>query len=178
VWRWYSIVRVNEQIRAREVLVIGADGSQLGVMSSQEALVRAEDNRLDLVEVAPKATPPVCKIMDYGKYRYEQSKRTKTAKKRQKSVKVKEIRMRPKIAEHDFQFNKRHIERFIETGAKTKVMVTFWGREITHIDIGRAKLQRMAADLSDICEVEQAPKMEGRSMVMILSPKRVVTPVN
>ena len=140
-------------------------------MPPEEALAVAEDRALDLVEVAPKANPPVCKIMDYGKYRYEQSKRAKTAKKRQKSVKVKEIRMRPKIAEHDYQFNKRHIEKFIESGAKIKVMVTFWGREITHTEIGREKLQRLASEMSDTAEVEQAPKMEGRNMVMILSPK-------
>jgi translation initiation factor IF-3 len=109
--------------------------------------------------------------MDYGKYRYEQSKRAKTAKKRQKSVKIKEIRMRPKIAEHDYQFNKRHIEKFLQNGAKTKVMVTFWGREITHIEIGREKLQRLVSDLSEISELEQPPKMEGRNMVMILAPK-------
>ena len=153
------------------MLLIDADGEKLGVMPSEEALARAEDEALDLVEVAPKASPPVCKIMDYGKYRYEQSKRAKTARKRQKSVKVKEIKMRPKIAEHDYQFNKRHIENFLQKGAKTKVMVTFWGREITHLDIGRAKLQRLASELADACEIEQAPKMEGRNMVMILSPK-------
>jgi translation initiation factor IF-3 len=140
-------------------------------MPSEEALARAEDRELDLVEVASKANPPVCKIMDYGKYRYEQSKRAKIAKKRQKSVKVKEIRMRPKIAEHDYEFNKRHIERFIESGAKIKVMITFWGREITHTEIGREKLQRLASELSEISEVEQLPKMEGRNMVMILVPK-------
>jgi len=140
-------------------------------MSPEEALNIAEDRELDLVEVAPNANPPVCKIMDYGKYRYEQSKRAKTAKKHQKSVKVKEIRMRPKIAEHDYQFNKRHIERFIQNGDKVKVMVTFWGREITHIDIGREILQRMVTELNEITEVEQSPKMEGRSMVVILIPK-------
>jgi translation initiation factor IF-3 len=140
-------------------------------MSPGEALDRAEDLRLDLVEVAPKAQPPVCKIMDYGKYRYEQSKRAKAAKKHQKSVKVKEIRMRPKIAEHDYQFTKRHIERFLKNGAKTKVVVTFWGREITHIEIGQEKLRRLASDLDEYSEVEQSPKMEGRNMVMILTPK-------
>jgi translation initiation factor IF-3 len=155
----------------REVLLIDADGEKLGVMTHEEALARAEEEELDLVEVAPKANPPVCKIMDYGKYRYEQSKRAKTAKKRQKSVKVKEIRMRPKIAEHDYQFNKRHVEDFLKKGSKTKVIVTFWGREITHIEIGRDKLQRMASELGEICEVEQQPKMEGRNMVMILTPK-------
>ncbi len=151
--------------------MIDANGDNLGAMPLEEALSRAADRGLDLVEVAPKSNPPVCKIMDYGKYRYEQSKRAKMAKKRQKSVKVKEIRMRPKIAEHDYQFIKRHIERFIENGAKTKVIVTFWGREITHIGIGREKLQRLASELDEISEVEQQPKMEGRNMVMILSPK-------
>jgi len=153
------------------VRLIDANGDNLGAMPLEEALSRAADSGLDLVEVAPKSNPPVCKIMDYGKYRYEQSKRAKMAKKRQKSVKVKEIRMRPKIAEHDYQFIKRHIERFIENGAKTKVIVTFWGREITHIGIGREKLQRLASELDEISEVEQQPKMEGRNMVMILSPK-------
>jgi translation initiation factor IF-3 len=153
------------------VLVIDADGEKLGVMSPEQALDHAEEKELDLVEVAPKASPPVCKIMDYGKYRYEQSKRAKTAKKRQKSVKVKEIRMRPKIAEHDYQFNKRHVEKFLQNGDKIKVIVTFWGREITHIDIGREKLQRMASELSEVSEVEQLPKMEGRNMVMILVPR-------
>lgn len=151
--------------------MIDANGDNLGAMPLEEALSRAADSGLDLVEVAPKSNPPVCKIMDYGKYRYEQSKRAKMAKKRQKSVKVKEIRMRPKIAEHDYQFIKRHIERFIENGAKTKVIVTFWGREITHIGIGKEKLQRLASELGEISEVEQQPKMEGRNMVMILSPK-------
>ena len=151
--------------------MIDADGDNLGSMPIEEALSRAADRGLDLVEVSPKSSPPVCKIMDYGKYRYEQSKRAKVAKKRQKSVKVKEIRMRPKIAEHDYQFIKRHIERFIENGAKTKVIVTFWGREITHIGIGREKLQRLASELDEVSDVEQPPKMEGRNMVMILSPK-------
>jgi len=140
-------------------------------MSPEEALARAESMELDLVEVAPKANPPVCKIMDYGKYRYEQSKRAKSAKKHQKSVKIKEVRIRPKIAEHDYQFNKRHIEKFLQDGSKTKVMVTFWGREITHVEIGREKLQRLASELSGISEIEQPPKMEGRNMVMILAPR-------
>ncbi len=153
------------------MLVIDVDGEKLGVMPPDEGLDHAAEKDLDLVEVAPKAKPPVCKIMDYGKYRYEQSKRAKAAKKRQKSVKVKEIRMRPKIAEHDFQFNKRHIETFIKNGDKTKVILTFWGREITHIDIGRDKLQRLASELSEVSDVEQQPKMEGRNMVMILTPK-------
>ncbi|MGB9595424.1 MAG: translation initiation factor IF-3, partial [Candidatus Poribacteria bacterium] len=115
--------------------------------------------------------PPVCKIMDYGKYKYEQNKREKMAKKRQKVIKIKEIKIRPKIAEHDFQFTKRHIQKFIEEGAKTKVTLAFWGREISHIEIGQEKLQRLANELADVCVVEQPPKLEGRNMVMILSPK-------
>jgi translation initiation factor IF-3 len=153
------------------VLLIDADGTKMGEMAIERALDQAANANLDLVEVAPGAKPPVCKIMDYGKYRYEQSKRAKIAKKHQKAVKVKEIRMRPKIAEHDYQFNKRHIEKFLDNGAKIKVMVTFWGREITHIDIGRDKLQRMASELSEVSELEQPPRMEGRNMVMILAPK-------
>ncbi len=162
---------MNQSIRSKEVLVIDGEGNKLGIMTPEQGIAQAVLRGLDLVEVAPKASPPVCKIMDYGKYRYEQSKREKLAKKRQKSVKVKEVRLRPKIAEHDFQFTKRHIEKFIETGSKTKVIMTFWGREITHIDIGQEILQRMAKDLTEIAEVEQPPKMEGRNMVMILSPK-------
>jgi len=136
-----------------------------------EAIAHAESKGLDLVEVAPNASPPVCKILDYGKYRYEQSKREKTAKKRQKIVKIKEIRIRPKIAEHDYQFTKRHIEKFLEEGSKTKVTVAFWGREISHIEIGQEKLQRLANELAEIAQLEQPPKLEGRNMVMILSPK-------
>ena len=151
--------------------MIDDDGSKIGVMSTGEAIARAEAKELDLVEVAPNVNPIVCKIMDYGKYRYEQSKREKSAKKHQKAVKVKEIRMSLKIAEHDYQFIKRHIEKFIQEGAKTKVTVAFWGREISHIDIGREKLQRLASELGEISKVEQPPKIEGRSMVMILAPK-------
>lgn len=140
-------------------------------MPVSKAISHAEGKGLDLVEVAPNANPTVCKVMDYGKYRYEQSKREKIAKKRQKQVKIKELRIRPKIAEHDFQFIKRHIEKFIEEGSKAKVIVAFWGREISHIEIGQEKLERMANELSELCEVEQPPKLEGRNMVMILSPK-------
>jgi len=143
----------------------------LGVMPISEAISHAEAKGLDLVEVAPNASPLVCKVMDYGKYRYEQSKREKIAKKRQKQVKLKELRIRPKIAEHDFQFIKRHIQKFIEDGSKTKVTVAFWGREISHIEIGREKLDRLANELNEVCELEQPPKLEGRNMVMILSPK-------
>jgi translation initiation factor IF-3 len=140
-------------------------------MPISAAISHAESKGLDLVEVAPNANPNVCKVMDYGKYRYEQSKREKLAKKRQKQVKIKELRIRPKIAEHDFQFIKRHIEKFIEEGSKAKVTVAFWGREISHIDIGQEKLDRLSKELADVCDVEQSPKLEGRNMVMILTPK-------
>ncbi|MGQ9610654.1 MAG: translation initiation factor IF-3 [bacterium] len=170
-WRWSFIVRVNNQIRASQVLLIDDDGNKLGIMPIDEALSHAEEKELDLVEVAPSANPPVCKVMNYGKYRYEQSKREKNAKKRQKAIKIKEIRIRPKIAEHDFQFTKKHIEKFMQEGSKVKVVVAFWGREISHVDIGQEKLERLISELSEICEVEQQPKMEGRNLVMILSPK-------
>lgn len=170
-WRWFFIVRVNNQIRASQVLLIDDDGNKLGIMPIDEALSHAEEKELDLVEVAPNANPPVCKVMNYGKYRYEQSKREKNAKKRQKAIKIKEIRIRPKIAEHDFQFTKKHIEKFMQEGSKVKVVVTFWGREISHVDIGQEKLERLISELNEICEVEQQPKMEGRNLVMILSPK-------
>lgn len=151
--------------------MIDEDGTKLGTMPISAAISHAEAKGLDLVEVAPNANPTVCKVMDYGKYRYEQSKRDKLAKKRQKQVKVKELRIRSKIAEHDFQFIKRHIQKFIEDGSKVKVSVAFWGREITHIDIGQEKLERLSNELGEICEIEQAPKLEGRNMVMMLSPK-------
>jgi len=151
--------------------LIDEDGTKLGTMPISAAISHAEAKGLDLVEVAPNANPTVCKVMDYGKYRYEQSKRDKLAKKRQKQVKVKELRIRSKIAEHDFQFIKRHIQKFIEDGSKVKVSVAFWGREITHIDIGQGKLERLSNELGEICDIEQAPKLEGRNMVMMLSPK-------
>ena len=151
--------------------MIDEEGNKLGVLSIPDALAHAESKGLDLVEVAPNASPPVCKIMDYGKYKYEQNKRERTAKKRQKIIKIKEIKIRPKIAEHDYQFTKRHIQKFIEEGDKTKVTVAFWGREISHIEIGQEKLQRLADELAEVCAVEQPPKLEGRNMVMILAPK-------
>ena len=151
--------------------MIDEDGNKLGVLSVPDALAHAESKGLDLVEVAPNGSPPVCKIMDYGKYKYEQNKRERTAKKRQKVIKIKEIKIRPKIAEHDYQFTKRHIQKFIEEGDKTKVTVAFWGREISHIEIGQEKLQRLAEELAEVCAVEQPPKLEGRNMVMILAPK-------
>ncbi len=153
-------------------MVIDEDGTQLGVISPQEGMKIAQEKGLDLVEVAPRARPPVCRIMDYGKYQYEQSKRAKSAKKHQKVVKLKEVKFKPDTAEHDYQFKKRHAENFLESGARVKATVTFRGREVVHSHLGKQMLERLASDLNELCTVEQPPKMaSGRSMTMILVPK-------
>jgi len=162
---------VNDEIRAREVRLIGVDGEQLGIKPLREALQMAADVNLDLVNVAPTAKPPVCRIMDYGKYRYEMQKREKEARKNQKIVDVKEVRFSTNIDEHDFQTKLRNVIKFIKNGDKVKCSVRFRGREITHADIGQKVLERIAAEAGDICVVERKPKLEGRSMIMILSPK-------
>jgi translation initiation factor IF-3 len=158
-------------IRAREVRVIGQEGGQLGIMAVQEAIQLAEEQGLDLVEVAPDARPPVCRIMDFGKYKYQQSKRLQQAKKKQKVISVKEIKLRPKTEEHDYQFKTQHVRRFLQDGHKTKVTVVFRGRELAHTELGRQMLDRVAADLQDIGAVEQTPRQEGRNMTMVLSPR-------
>jgi len=162
---------VNDEIRAREVRLIGVNGEQLGIKPLREALQMAADANLDLVNVAPTAKPPVCRIMDYGKYRYEMQKREKEARKNQKIVDVKEVRFSTNIDEHDFQTKLRNVIKFIKNGDKVKCSVRFRGREITHADIGQKVLERIAAEAGDICVVERKPKLEGRSMIMILSPK-------
>ena len=151
--------------------VINPNGVQLGVMSPQEALQTAMSLGLDLVEVAPDANPPVCRIMDYGKYRYEQSKKAKDAKKKQTVIQIKEIKMRPKTDEHDLEFKTRHIERFLKEGNKAKITMIFRGREVMHTNLGRKLLDRLAEDLKDAAIVEQLPRLEGKNMVMILAPK-------
>jgi len=161
---------VNEAIRAREVRLIDQTGKQLGIVPIREALQLARERNLDLVEVAPHASPPVCRLLDFGKYMYQRTKREREARKSQKAVGVKEIRLRPKTGDHDVQFKTRSIRRFIGDGAKVKVRVTFRGREITHPELGRELLQKIAADLSDVAMVEQSPRMEGRSLLMILTP--------
>ncbi len=162
---------VNEKIRARQVRVIGADGSQLGIMSLQDALDAAREEGLDLVEVAPNADPPVCKIMDYGKFRYQQSKRSQEAKKKQTVIQVKEVKLRPKTDDHDIQTKLRHIRRFLAQKDKAKVTVIFRGREIAFKDRGEMVLQKVLDELKDEVVVEMPPKMEGRNLVMILAPK-------
>ena len=158
-------------IRAREVRVISAEGGQLGIVPAQEAQRLAEEQGLDLVEVAPDAKPPVCRIMDYGKYKYQQSKRLQQAKKRQKVISIKEIKLRPKTEEHDYRFKTEHVRRFLQDGHKTKVTVVFRGREIAHTDLGLRMLDRIVADMEDIGLVEQTPRQEGRNMTMVLSPR-------
>ncbi len=162
---------VNEGIRAREVRVIGANGDQIGVKSKYEALEMAKNVNLDLVCVAPNAKPPVCRIMDYGKYRYEQQKKEKEARKKQKVINVKEVRLSPSIEEHDFNTKLRNARKFLEKGDKVKAAIRFRGRAITHSQIGRDVLERLAKECEDIAAIETRPKMEGRSMFLILVPK-------
>ena len=164
-------MRINEEIRAREVRVNAADGEQLGIMSLRDALDLAEQRHLDLVEIAPKAKPPVCRIMDYGKYLYEQQKREKEAKKRQRVIDVKEVKLRIRIEEHDFDVKTKNAIRFLQGGDKVKVTIMFRGRELTHPELGEDLLNKMAEKLQEFATVERKPKLEGRNMIMIVAPK-------
>ncbi|MDE5832754.1 MAG: translation initiation factor IF-3 [Desulfovibrio sp.] len=159
-------------IRAREVRVIGAEGDQLGILPVSEALSIAREAGLDLVEVAAASDPPVCRIMDYGKYKYEQQKKKADAKKRQSVIQIKEIKVRPKTDDHDYETKLRHIRRFLENGDRCKVTVFFRGREIVHKDRGVVILERMIQDLSDVAKLDQEPKSEGRTVQMLLVPKK------
>ncbi|KYG32219.1 translation initiation factor IF-3 [Alkalihalobacillus trypoxylicola] len=162
---------VNEGIRAREVRLIGANGDQIGVKSKFEALEMAQNVNLDLVCVAPNAKPPVCRIMDYGKFRYEQQKKEKEARKKQKIINVKEVRLSPTIEDNDFNTKLRNARKFLEKGDKVKAAIRFRGRAITHSQIGKDVLERLAKECEDVAVVESKPKMEGRSMFLILAPK-------
>lgn len=164
-------LRINEEIRVREVRVTTAAGEQLGIMAVRDALRLAMEQNLDLVEVAPTARPPVCRIMDYGKFKYEQQKRDKEAKKKQKIVTIKEVKLRPNIEDHDFDVKKKNALRFLEDGDKVKVTIMFRGRELSHPELGRVLLVRMAKELADIANVEREPKLEGKNMIMILNAK-------
>jgi translation initiation factor IF-3 len=164
-------VRVNEQIRVPEVRLIGADGKQVGVMPLKEALALAEEAHLDLVEIAPQASPPVCRVMDYGKFKYQQSKKQQEARRRQTTIQVKEIKVRPKIEEHDMGFKLKNTRRFLAEGDKVKISVIFRGREIAHPDRGYRILAQMAEALADVGGIEQEPKLEGRNLSMIVTPK-------
>jgi translation initiation factor IF-3 len=158
-------------IRASEIRLIGADGEQVGIMPLVEALNRAAEANLDLVEVAPQASPPVCRIMDYGKFKYLQSKKTQEARKKQTVIQVKEVKFRPKIEDHDVAFKIKNIRRFLSQKDKIKISLIFRGREIAHPQIGIDLLKRVAAELEDIGTVEQVPKIEGRNLTMIIAPK-------
>ena len=155
----------------REVRVTSAEGEQLGIMATRDALRLAEEQHLDLVEVAPKAKPPVCRIMDFGKYRYEQQKREKEARKKQKVINIKEVKLRPNIEQHDFDVKLKNALRFIQEGNKVKVTIMFRGRELSHPELGREVLRRVAADLKESVLVERDAKLEGKNMIMILAPK-------
>lgn len=163
--------RSNHQIRAKEILLIDEENTQVGVMSPRDAMERADEVGLDLVEVSPNAKPPVCKIMDYGKYQYEKSKREREARKKQSKIVLKEIQFRPDTAEHDYQFKKRHVEDFLKNGWKVRATVRFRGREMMHTQLGRKMLTRLEKDVAEIAEVEQPAKMETRAMSMLLMPK-------
>jgi len=155
----------------REVRVISETGEQLGILPLREALALAQERNLDLVEVAPTAQPPVCRLMDYGKFRYEQSRREREARKRQKVMDVKELRMSPKIDEHDLMVKFRNAERFLKDGDKVKFTVRFRGREIVHRDLARVRLEELAERLSSVGVIERPPRLEGRAMIMIMAPK-------
>lgn len=165
-------LRVNERIRAREVRLIDDAGTQLGVMSLFDAMKRARDVGLDVVEISPNAMPPVCKLVDYGKYLYEQSKKAHEAKKHQKSSHIKEVKFRPSTAEHDFQVRKNQIVRFLGEGYKVKAMIFHRGREMAHQDVGRSKMERLLKEVGDYAQVEFGPRMEANILLALLAPKK------
>lgn len=163
--------RVNEEIRIPQVRLIDQDGEMQGVMTAREALLRAYQVGLDLVEISPNADPPVCKILDFGKFKYEQQKKKNEAKKKQKVIEIKEIKVRPNIDENDYQVKMRAMKTFIEEGDKVKVTLRFRGREMAHQDIGVRVLERIRAEMDPVSKVEQMPRLENRQMVMVLSPR-------
>ena len=166
--------RTNERIRVPEVRLIDEDGNQVGVMRTEQALRHAQDRELDLVEVAPEARPPVVRVLDYSKYKYEQAQKQKLARKRQQNINVREIKFRPKIAAHDYATKKGHVERFLRHKDKVKVTIMFRGREVTHPERGQEILDRLASELSELAIVEQRPQQDGRNMTMMLGPSRAV----
>jgi len=162
---------VNERITVSPIRVIDQDGEQVGILPVKEALARARAVSLDLVEIAPNGQPPVCRIMDYGKFKYQQAKKAKEAKKKQHTVQMRAMRYRPKTDEHDYQFKTRHVQEFLEQGSKVKVFVMFTGREMARIELGRKILDRVVEELQDLCTIGQQPKLEGRRLTMVLNPK-------
>ena len=170
--RTRDLPQINERIRFPKIRVIDTDGAQLGIMPPQEALQLAEEKELDLVLLSDKADPPVCRVMDYGKYKFEQEKKAREARKKQHTADVKEVKMRYKIEEHDYNVRVKQAERFLKEGDKVKATVMFRGREIQHSDLAEHLLKRMAKDLEPLGELQQAPKKEGRNMMMLISPKK------
>jgi len=168
--------RVNEEITAPEIRLIGVEGEQIGVVTLQQAMALAEESEIDLVEIAPTAQPPVCRLMDYGKFKYRESKKKHEAKLKQKQIQVKEVKFRPGTDEGDYQVKLRNLIRFLEEGDKTKITLRFRGREMTHQDLGYKLLKRVEADLAEHGQVEQFPRLEGRQMVMVLSPSKKLKP--
>jgi translation initiation factor IF-3 len=166
--------RINERIRVPEVRLIDDEGNQIGVLKTPDALIFAQERDLDLVEVAPEARPPVCRVLDYSKYKYEQAQKIKQAKKHQQQITVREIKFRPKIAQHDYDTKKHHVERFLRHKDKVKVTIMFRGREVTHPERGTAILDRLAEELSELGVVEQRPMQEGRNMTMMMAPSKAV----
>jgi translation initiation factor IF-3 len=166
--------RINERIRVPEVRLIDDEGNQVGVLKTPDALAFAQERDLDLVEVAPEARPPVCRVLDYSKYKYEQAQKVKQARKHQQQITVREIKFRPKIAEHDYDTKKHHVERFLRHKDKVKVTIMFRGREVTHPERGTAILDRLAEELAELGVVEQRPIQEGRNMTMMMAPSKAV----
>lgn len=166
--------RVNDEINVPEVRVIGADGNMVGVLSVEKAMQLAVEAELDLVEVAPTSKPPVCRVMDYGKYLFEESKKKHAAKRKQKQIQIKEVKFRPGTEEGDYQVKLRSLVRFLSDGDKAKITLRYRGREMAHQELGMHLLKRLEADLAEVGQVEQFPKMEGRQMVMVLAPKKKV----
>jgi translation initiation factor IF-3 len=168
--------RINERIRAPRVRLIGVDGEQLGIFATSDAQRMADDENLDLVEIAPNGDPPVAKVMDFGKFKYEEAIKAKKARKHQTTVQVKEIKFRPKIDKHDYETKKKHVIRFIDAGAKVKVTIMFRGREMVHAERGLVILERLAEDLREIALIENEPKLEGRNMFMLIAPTKKELP--
>ena len=164
--------RINERIRVPEVRLIGEDGKQIGILKTAEALRYAQERDLDLVEVAADAKPPVCRVLDYSKYKYEQAQKQKAARKHQQQITIREIKFRPKIAQHDYDTKKGHVERFLKARDKVKVTIMFRGREMAHPERGEMILNRLAEELQDLAVVEQRPQQDGRNMTMMLAPTR------
>jgi len=171
-WHIAKHYKINKEIRAESVRVIDADGNQLGIISFADALEAAAKAGLDLVEVAPSSSPPVCRIMDYGKHRYQQTKKLHMAKKSQTTIQLKEIRIRPKTEEHDKQVKLKHIKKFLAQNNKVKITMMFRGREIIYSDRGRKIMEEIKNELEDLCNIEQHQRLEGRNMIMIVSPKK------